>query len=598
MDAHLIENAADLSSPVFKDKGVYVITPKGLHILERFITKNGINAEHLLKVFSSQPICMKLLHLERNLNSDELVINQSVLQVIFRRFAGRRPNYPPIETETSSEFDRSLGVEVADIQEKIKGSKGVQTIQHTFLALTAVDWLCDFTTMSGREEAAELAAHFVRQRFVHLVYDKSRVDTDDNVITVHGDDGVGGTSSGDFRCHYKALYAFTDWGRSLARWPGYNSNESGQTTSFQSRESSSAYRDNLSGPVDESKSLRSHRDVPAHQGDVETDSSGQFYSPTTEATPPEVAGRTSSSQPKASNEHGRSGYLFAKEEHPSYTRDSNSTRLKQILEEPALRSLFRDFLKQNFCEENLSFWLDVQDFKRRFNTTSSAMAVQPNTTKGDGKGMTGMVRKLGAKNQSSAAKDASGQNAMEKHQQELVAMAFVIYNTYLAPSSSCELNIEHNLRSELVQYMSKLLADNRSSAVDQVHASDLPKESPNGSAQLEEKKKAVTAAVPRQPLHASQLQAMVRLYERIQDRKCHRSFKIVLIPFISRNFPLNGNRLCTSFYQGRALLESGAQRRGIYRSIRSRPHRPKTEFWTGAWEICCRCNGAWQNVAG
>ncbi len=51
MDARLIENAGDATNPIFKDKGVYVLTPKGLHILERFITKNGINGDHLLKVF-------------------------------------------------------------------------------------------------------------------------------------------------------------------------------------------------------------------------------------------------------------------------------------------------------------------------------------------------------------------------------------------------------------------------------------------------------------------------------------------------------------------------------------------------------------------
>jgi hypothetical protein len=92
----------------------------------------------------------------------------------------------------------------------------------------------------------------------------------------------------------------------------------------------------------------------------------------------------------------------------SHLKDSHTARLKQILEEPALRSLFREFLRANFCEENLSFWLDVQDFKRRFNTTSSAVA-----TPG-----------IGAK-----GTRTHGHAAMEKHQQDLIAMAFVIYNS-------------------------------------------------------------------------------------------------------------------------------------------------------------------------
>lgn len=89
------------------------------------------------------------------------------------------------------------------------------------------------------------------------------------------------------------------------------------------------------------------------------------------------------------------------------SKDSHTARLKQILEEPALRSLFREFLRANFCEENLSFWLDVQDFKRRFNTSSSAAAAPGALPTQRGQGL----------------------QAMEKHQQDLIAMAFVIYNS-------------------------------------------------------------------------------------------------------------------------------------------------------------------------
>lgn len=76
-----------------------------------------------------------------------------------------------------------------------------------------------------------------------------------------------------------------------------------------------------------------------------------------------------------------------------------------ILDEPAVRSLFREYLRSNFCEENLSFWLDVQDFKRKFGTTSSAVALP------------------------TAKSRATGVQAMERHQQDLIAMAFVIYNS-------------------------------------------------------------------------------------------------------------------------------------------------------------------------
>lgn len=554
MDARLIENASDLASTVFKDKGIYMITPKGLHILERFITKNGINGEHLVQVFSTQPICMKLLHLERRTHDDELLINRAVLEVIFRRFAGRQPNQ---RAGDSADLDRTMGIEVQDVSEKAKGGRGTLTIKHTFTALSALEWLCDFTTICGRDEAAEMAAHFVRLKFIELVQDKSsrKENEGDGVIQVQGDDGVGGISQGEFRCHFKVIYGMTDWGRSVARWPGYNAVEQGQTSSFQSRDRASSIHDSFGAPVRStgsaspmtgtdgnrsSTSLPGMRGLPAnsfsqtHQNIGDTASSGGYRSPSTGSLADDAGGMRGGLKHKSSqSEHLRNDFSRSRQnsgsenEFPTLnSRDSNSKRLRQILEEPALRSIFRDFLKQNFCEENLSFWLDVQDFKRRFNTTSSAVAVRgtegsTGSARGEGGkgGMGGAIRKLGGKGSNHAInQDSSGWSAMEKHQQDLIAMAFVIYNTYLAPGSTCELNVEHNMRTELVTYMTKIIHDAKSGAgLNQVSAKDVHRNSSDASGNLEERRRAVFAAMPRAPLHASQLQTMVRMYERIQD---------------------------------------------------------------------------------
>lgn len=43
-------------------------------------------------------------------------------------------------------------------------------------------------------------------------------------------------------------------------------------------------------------------------------------------------------------------------------RDSNVSRLNVILQDAALRLLFREFLRQSLCEENLQFYFDVHDF--------------------------------------------------------------------------------------------------------------------------------------------------------------------------------------------------------------------------------------------
>ena len=99
--------------------------------------------------------------------------------------------------------------------------------------------------------------------------------------------------------------------------------------------------------------------------------------------------------------------------------------------------MFCKFLHTNFCEENSSFWLEVEDFKRKFSITSSAIA--------------------GSQNPRIPGKNTPGRAAMERHHDSLIQMAFTIYNTYLAPSSQCELNIDHGLRRELVTYLSEVM---------------------------------------------------------------------------------------------------------------------------------------------
>lgn len=189
MDARLIENATDPTSNLFKDRGVYQLTAKGLHVLERFISKNGINSDHLQPVFASQPICIKLLHLERRISDDEIIVTQSVITALFRRFVGRQPNYPPrVDKSDTDPFlryhERAKGIPLSDMIEK--GNKNVITNRFCFLAVSALEWLCDFTSVVGREEAAEMAAQFVRFGLITLVSDK-RKNTDSAIIfTVRG----------------------------------------------------------------------------------------------------------------------------------------------------------------------------------------------------------------------------------------------------------------------------------------------------------------------------------------------------------------------------------------------------------------------------
>lgn len=88
---------------------------------------------------------------------------------------------------------------------------------------------------------------------------------------------------------------------------------------------------------------------------------------------------------------------------------------------------------------------------------------------------------------------------MQQHQQDINAMACVIYNTYLAPSSSSELNIDHGLRAELVNYVATIKREAREKYGIEIKPDTVEDK---GLGQI--------------PLQASQISRLIVLYERIQ----------------------------------------------------------------------------------
>jgi hypothetical protein len=207
IDAHLIENASDLSSPQFKDRGIFMVTPKGLHILERFITKNGISADHTLRLFADQPICMKMLHLERRSADDEIIITRSVIDVLWKRFAGASPNVTKLnEDDLQSQYNirwfTKTNLSASEIVDKAAGivlrkvpgeKKGTEEFQ--FPAVSAVDWLLDFSTCTGPEEAAEMAAQFVRYGMITLSSEKGKTKEGNLIVTVKAGGAGGGSGA-------------------------------------------------------------------------------------------------------------------------------------------------------------------------------------------------------------------------------------------------------------------------------------------------------------------------------------------------------------------------------------------------------------------
>ncbi|KAJ8502026.1 hypothetical protein ONZ45_g11919 [Pleurotus djamor] len=380
IDARLIESATDPLQTFLKERGIYVISHKGLHVLERFTAKNGVEYPQLPILLETQPICVKLIQLQRRAEDDDIVITKPIIHALFRRFAGSRPNYVPKKNGDQDPFqklhERSKGIILKDFT-----TSGRSKTKHRccFTAVSAMEWMCDFTSVVGREEAAEIAAQFCRFRLISLVSEDDR-DEDSIVFTVRGsgpDDEH--YSRGEFVCSQAAIYKVTEEGRQLLHWD----------TAL------------LTTAIDNAKSRSTSSLSTSESTKLDCDSTTERRS----------------------------------------VKDSNFNRLRYVLEKPMLRSLFREFLRASYCEENLSFWLDVNDFKRKFSTTSS-VKVADDTPPAGGK--------------------SHGQDAMERHHDYLVRLGFQVYNNYLAASCPAELSLDSRLRSECSKFLADVLVNARS----------------------------------------------------------------------------------------------------------------------------------------
>jgi hypothetical protein len=325
LEARFVESA-DGKNDFSSKSAVWQLTPKGMHILQRFCQRNGINQRHVFELLASPRNTMNLVLLEREQDTDKIHRDVATIEVVFRRFVGPEPNIKystsNSDSDSLSEYQTGLvGVKLA--KERKVGDK---TYHNTFTGKSVADWLMDCCTMVDKRETYELAQLFCDYHLMQPLESHPQYQR--------------------FSPSKHAIYTVTEKGQRVAGWIA-----------------------NPKGLIN-----------------------GDLFN----------------------NGRPREGA----------TRDSNTNRMTVIIRDPALRLLFREFLRDTHCEENLAFYLDVKDFLSNYNH----------------------------------AKKVSASPKLEIIRETLAA-AYSLYNAFLAPGSPCELNIDHSLRTSLAARMTRAVGD-------------------------------------------------------------------------------------------------------------------------------------------
>ncbi|KAG6003175.1 hypothetical protein E4U21_002289 [Claviceps maximensis] len=332
VEARFIESADGKYQQVYNMKGaVWQLTPKGVTVLDRFCSRNGIQQKQVAELANMNSA--QLVILERDPQTDKLLRDWGTVEVIFRRFIGTegrniKANAAAADSDSLHDYKDGLtGVKMA-AERKVNG----KTYKDTFTGKATTDWLMDCSTIVDRREIFEISSLFVE-------YDLMEPVVQDRAFMSQN------TGYNLFQPTKHAIYQLTTRGKDL-----------------------------IAGCSSRSRASESENGTASQRNGI--------------------------------------------------TRDSNTQRLEKILNDAALRLLFRENLRDTHCEENLSFYQDVGEFIRSCKVAIRQAQKSPN----------------------------SGSMDTIK---EIMAQAYGIYNAFLAPGSPCELNIDHQLRNNLATRMTK-----------------------------------------------------------------------------------------------------------------------------------------------
>ncbi|KAG0264672.1 hypothetical protein BGZ95_003544 [Linnemannia exigua] len=470
MDAGLFESASDPGKREFQNRGVYQVTGKGAHIVEKFVHRNGLPVEATRHITSNAT--PRILVLERAEDEDAIVLNQKAVDAIFKRFAGLRPNVvsdgsldgassPGRERDrVQANIDRCNGIEVKDQQHNY------DMFKNTFYGKAAVEWLLDFTTVISKEEAICIAQEMVSCRYIEQIGEEHRAgpalfrtgngalyqfteagkavlgwesnarSRGSSVNTDWMEDRVLGSSKMDRTLHSEMLLStqFKLTSHNVRRLPISVASERRRSVDESSLGGSTQYNDDTTLVNGSTRRLSQILSDPSFQITM-SESGGPMSSYAASSSGRESVGH------REGGSTGSSGGSIAGLGSSVQSSTSNVKRLELILDDSELHELFRNFLRANICEENLTFHLEVMSYKKRFDTLVHSTRVY--------------AQSLAAYGQDPSINPGSipHPSGLRELEKQICTQAFAIYETYLVAGAPRELNLPHQMRLDLTAYM-------------------------------------------------------------------------------------------------------------------------------------------------
>ncbi|KAF4553346.1 Regulator of G protein signaling domain-containing protein 2 [Elsinoe fawcettii] len=203
-------------------KSTFQLTRKGIRVLSRFCLANGVNDDAVTELLNHERYMLPLVILERDEKTDKIFTDRTTTELVFRRFAGARPNTQDVSNKVSAaSTDSNI---LAGIPVTVTARSPPANALYVFNGRNCIDWILDNCMVTSEQEAMAMANLFLRHGLIGAEQEQEEFEL--------------GTLSG-FRARSSATYRITDRGLESTIWELSPRQSMDTTRSTHSREAQS-----------------------------------------------------------------------------------------------------------------------------------------------------------------------------------------------------------------------------------------------------------------------------------------------------------------------------------------------------------------------
>ncbi|KAK9370249.1 regulator of G protein signaling domain-containing protein [Lipomyces kononenkoae] len=391
VNARLIRCANDPEKGKFKQDMLFQLTPKAIAIVDAFSQRHGVVSPNVVDLLKSQHNSMKLVNLERNPVTDQISSSEAVIGIIFQRFAGRKPN-------TTSWHNNAQSHQIPTHPQSGQNGGSGHPFGGPSNSVTTVSMGSGLPSQNGTSKLyrGPSSSSMVRQE---------STDTDvSSVSDIYIESSTGVHVHDSKRVHLKEYHNCFS-GMAAKLWL------MDCTSVIYAHEAqiilTAFLQYDLITPADSRSTASGEKLVMEKNAYYFISEKGK-----------ELAGWPTIGTGLLQKQRPHSpGNTPQRQSATTTGGDNKQSRLEHILDDPALRLLFREHLAENFCDENLTFYLETEKLLAQFHELEK------------------------------------NRFTTEEKVNVCLSEAWVVYHAFLAPGSASEVNIDHLLRQRVRERM-------------------------------------------------------------------------------------------------------------------------------------------------